>query len=91
MRTTGVIEEAFAESFLRVGGSIHDDLRQQLAHKERLQKWWESSAGGERMYAHTESWENPCLERLLAIPRKEVTFIEGGPFPALSACRRFSG
>lgn len=28
-------------------------------------------------YRHAESWENPCLERLLAIPRKEVTFVEG--------------
>ncbi|CAL1125715.1 unnamed protein product [Cladocopium goreaui] len=75
IRTKGVIEEAFAESFLRVGGSIHDDLSQQLSQKE--------SSGGETTdprlmgYRHAESWENPCLERLLAIPRKEVTFVEG--------------
>lgn len=79
IRVGGIFEEAFSDAFLQVGGSIHDDLCKQLGE---TQQGFEGSAEHECLPESpktkpTEIWDVPSLQRLLAIPRKEVTFVKG--------------
>jgi len=77
IRVGGIFEEAFSDAFLQVGGSIHDDLCKQLVTKQGLEESAEHELLPTSSTKPTEIWDVPSLQRLLAIQRKEVTFVKG--------------
>ncbi|CAE7337810.1 unnamed protein product [Symbiodinium natans] len=66
VRTSGVLEEAFRDVFLQVGGSVQDDLHRQLLSPKEEPK--------EMVEQRPAAWTNPTLGRLLVLSRQQKTF-----------------